>query len=220
MVVFLDFDGVLHPEPCAGDELFCRRPLVEEVLRDHPQVQVVISSAWRLAYRRRPISRLRQHFSPDIAGRIVGVTPDYRRADEAMAPNGLGLFTRQWECVDWLRAHRSPGTRWLAIDDRDYLFAPCCGNLILCDSEVGFTPAHARELRTRLGQAALLDQVRRMVQASGRPAGFDAGAWLKSWLAQPLPALGGALPAEWLDTPEGQAIVSSILARMQTGAYC
>jgi len=220
MIVFLDFDGVLHPEPCARDELFCHLPLLEEVLREYPAVQVVISSAWRLAYRRRPISRLREHFSPDIAGRIIGVTPDYRRADEAMTPNGLGLFTRQWECVDWLRAHRPAGTRWLAIDDRDYLFAPCCGNLILCDSEVGFTPAHARELRARLGQAALLDQVRRMLQESGRPAGFDADAWLKSWLAQPLPALGGALPSAWLDTSEGQAVVSSILGRMQSSAYC
>jgi len=220
MIVFLDFDGVLHPEPCAGDELFCRLPLVEEVLRDYPQVQLVISSAWRLAYRRRPISRLRQHFSPDIAGRIVGVTPDYCRADEAMAPNGLGLFTRQWECVDWLRAHRPAGAPWLAIDDRDCLFAPSCGNLILCDSAVGFTAAHAGELRARLGQAFLLDQVRRMVQESGCPAGFDADAWLNSWLAEPLPALDGALPGAWLEQPAGQAMVSSILRRMQSGGYC
>ena len=220
MIVFLDFDGVLHSEPCARDELFCHLPLFEEVLREYPAVQAVISSAWRLVYRRRPISRLRQHFSPDVAGRIIGVTPDYRRANEAMAPNGLGLFTRQWECVDWLRAHRPAGTPWLAIDDRDYLFAPCCGNLILCDSAVGFTAAHACELRARLGQATLLDQVRQMVQESGCPAGFDADAWLKSWLAEPLPALDGTLPGAWLEQPEGQAMVSSILRRIQSSAYC
>lgn len=220
MIVFLDFDGVLHPEPCADDEIFCHLPSIEDVLREYPQVLVVISSAWRLAYQHRAIARLRKYFSPDIAKRIVGMTPDYRRADETMAPKGLGLFRRQWECIGWLRAHRPPGTPWIAIDDRDYLFQPCCGNLILCDSAIGFTAAHAGELRARLGQASLLDQVRRMVQESGRPAGFDADAWLKSWLAQPLPALGGAVPGAWLEKPQGQAMVASILARMQSGAFC
>ena len=105
MIVFLDFDGVLHPEPCADDELFCHLPSIEEVLREYPHVLVVISSA----YRHRAIARLRKYFSQEIARRIVGMTPDYRRADEAMAPRGLGLFLRQWECVDWLRAHRPPG---------------------------------------------------------------------------------------------------------------
>ena len=219
MIVFLDFDGVLHPEPCADDELFCHLPSIEEVLREFPHVLVVISSAWRLAYRHRPISRLRKYFSQDIARRIVGMTPDYRRADEAMAPRGLGLFLRQWECIGWFRPHRPPGIPWIAIDDRDYLFQPCCSNLILCDSAIGFTAAHAGELRARLGKASLRDQVHRLVQESGRPAGFDANAWLKSWLEQPLPALGGAMPGVWLDKPQGQAMMSSILARMQSGAY-
>ena len=110
MMVFLDFDGVLHPEPCADDELFCHLSSIEEVLREYPHVLVVISSAWRLAYRHRAISRLRKYFSQDIARRIVGVTPDYRRADETLAPKGLGLLRRQWECIGWLRAHRPPGT--------------------------------------------------------------------------------------------------------------
>ena len=75
-------------------------------------------------------------------------------------------------------------------------------------------------MRARLGKAALLDQVHRMVQESGRLAGFDADRWLQSWLAQPLPALDGAPPSEWLEKPDGQAMVSSILGRMQSGAYC
>ena len=220
MIVFLDFDGVLHPEPCADDELFCHLPSIEEVLREYPHVLVVISSAWRLAYRHRAISRLRKYFSQDIARRIVGMTPDYRRADETLAPKGLGLLLRQWECIGWLRAYRPPGTPWIAIDDRDYLFQPYCKNLILCDSAIGFTAAHAGELRARLGKVILLDQVRQMVKESGCPTGFDAAVWLENWLAQPLPALGGALPGAWLATSAGQAMVSSILRRMQSSAYC
>lgn len=37
MILFLDFDGVLHPAICHCDaDLLCRRPLLESVLRDCP----------------------------------------------------------------------------------------------------------------------------------------------------------------------------------------
>jgi hypothetical protein len=48
-VVFLDFDGVLHPDPPSNElPLFCRAMLLEEWLVQHPDVCVVISSTWRL----------------------------------------------------------------------------------------------------------------------------------------------------------------------------
>ena len=73
---------------------------------------------------------------------------------------------------------------------------------------------------TRLiGMARLVGQVQAMVEESGDPAGFDAGAWLARWLEEPLPALGGKVPAQLMDTHDGQALVASMLARMQTGAY-
>nr|WP_241813515.1 antitoxin Xre/MbcA/ParS toxin-binding domain-containing protein [Herbaspirillum sp. C7C2] len=31
---------------------------------------------------------------------------------------------------------------------------------------------------------------------------FDAAKWLSNWLLSPLPALGGAAPASYLDTVE------------------
>lgn len=65
----------------------------------------------------------------------------------------------------------------------------------------------------------LLEQMREMVRQSGEPAGFDAAAWLSRWLSEPLPALGGARPIDLLNTAEGEAQVSTILARMQSGAY-
>lgn len=65
----------------------------------------------------------------------------------------------------------------------------------------------------------LLKQVGKMIRQSGEPAGFDAAAWLSRWLSEPLPALGGARPIDLLNTAEGEAQVSTILARMQSGAY-
>ena len=58
MIVFLDFDGVLHPEfdpddperPKQNSDLFCRLPLIEAVLREFSQVEIVISSAWRMYF--------------------------------------------------------------------------------------------------------------------------------------------------------------------------
>ena len=65
----------------------------------------------------------------------------------------------------------------------------------------------------------ILEQVQTMVRQSGEPAGFDAAAWLSRWLSEPLPALGGTRPIDLLNTAEGEAQVSTILARIQSGAY-
>lgn len=47
MILFLDFDDVLHPEPCYNHEkLFCYLPKLEKVLIDFPQVRIVLSSIW------------------------------------------------------------------------------------------------------------------------------------------------------------------------------
>lgn len=70
-----------------------------------------------------------------------------------------------------------------------------------------------------LGFSKLLGQVQVMVEQSGNPTGFEPAKWVADWLDEPLPALGGRCPAEYLDTNEGQQLVSSLLAKMQSGAY-
>ncbi|MCS0583198.1 DUF2384 domain-containing protein [Massilia pinisoli] len=73
-----------------------------------------------------------------------------------------------------------------------------------------------------VGMAKLIGQVETMLAESGDPeaiADFDAGKWLTEWMERPLPALGGARPADYMDTIEGQEMVSRILAMMQSGAY-
>lgn len=70
-----------------------------------------------------------------------------------------------------------------------------------------------------LGAAKLMGQLQAILEESGDPKGFDARAWLSTWLREPLPALGGLRPLDLLDTMEGQALVSDALARIQSGAY-
>jgi len=70
-----------------------------------------------------------------------------------------------------------------------------------------------------LGLERLVGQVEEMVAQSGNPAGFDAHRWVGEWLDRPLPALGGAKPADFMDTMEGQRLITQLLAQSQSGAY-
>jgi putative toxin-antitoxin system antitoxin component (TIGR02293 family) len=70
-----------------------------------------------------------------------------------------------------------------------------------------------------VGFAKLVGQLEAMIQDSGEPSNFDARAWMARWLTEPLPAFGGARPADLVDTMEGQGLVSAALAKMQSGAY-
>lgn len=80
-------------------------------------------------------------------------------------------------------------------------------------------PLSADDSARVLGMARLVGQVQEMVAQSGDPTDFDAASWVAQWLQSPLPALGGRPPAEFMDTADGQALVSTAVARMQTGAY-
>ena len=153
MIVFLDFDGVLHPESAeCKSELLSRLPLVEAVLREFPEADIVISSSWRLDWRNQSAATLamRQYFSPDIAPRVLGATPNHLYLDRKAAPGILPLYPRQWECETWLGAHRPPGTPWLALDDRAGWFRPFCEHRMEFEADTAFTPAHQDELRARL----------------------------------------------------------------------
>lgn len=70
-----------------------------------------------------------------------------------------------------------------------------------------------------IGFAKLVGQLEAMIQESGDLTDFDARAWMARWLTEPLPAFGGARPADLVDTMEGQGLVSSALAKLQSGAY-
>ena len=70
-----------------------------------------------------------------------------------------------------------------------------------------------------IGVIKLVGQLEAMVQESGSLELFDPAAWMAQWLKEPLPAFGGARPIDLIDTMEGQALVSTALMQMQSGAY-
>lgn len=71
------------------------------------------------------------------------------------------------------------------------------------------------------GIESLVGQVQAMVEESvhGEAAGFDSARWFGHWLRQPLPALGGRLPASYLHTLEGQKLVGKIPVMISSGSY-
>jgi hypothetical protein len=147
-IVFLDFDGVTHPDPCEMGRLFSKLPLIEEVLRRFGECKIVISSSWRVVH---PLNEMREHFAVDMRSRVVGMTPQQRASD--LMPS----YSRQWECEAWLRSEqvwlpqaRRLNSPWIAIDDRDDWFAPDCANLLATNSQTGFTPDDAVRLERML----------------------------------------------------------------------
>lgn len=146
-ILFLDFDGVTHPEPCSAQGAFCCLPQIEEVLFDFPAVEIVISSSWRELH---SLDELKSLFSTALAPRVIDVTPDLWRPTLSWLPGPLPEFEREWEIEAWMKAQRPWGARWLAIDDRRYWFRPGCPNLLLTDSKSGFRIDDQETLRLML----------------------------------------------------------------------
>lgn len=97
----------------------------EECLRAIPGAEVVISSSWREAFSR---AEMRRSFSPDIAERIVGVTPVSERRE--------GPY-RHREVLACLKRRGLEETGWVAVDDDPELY-PAGSPVLLVDPSQGF----------------------------------------------------------------------------------
>lgn len=117
VVLFLDFDGVLHHYfPISKDEeenrFFKYVPEFEKAVRACERaVEIVISSTWR---ERLSLVEIQAHFSPDIASKIIGVTPVVKGGSEDGG--------REREVQEWLSVYR-PDSQWVGIDDVPYLYS-------------------------------------------------------------------------------------------------
>jgi hypothetical protein len=123
VILFLDIDGVLHPDPPQPDQRLRSLPRLVEVLRDFPQVEVVISSLWREHF---TLDQLRDLFPAEIRSRIIDVTPIAERVD------GWLPARREGEILEWLESTGRIGEPWLALDDAGWQFTQHRDRLVEC----------------------------------------------------------------------------------------
>jgi hypothetical protein len=134
-VLFLDFDGVLHPTT-HGSALLSQLPLLESVLegRDY---SMVISSSWRFHME---MEDLEKHFSFSVQNKIVGVTGDAY----------IGAYARFHEINAY--AMQNGITNWRALDDSYWEFPQGCSQLIRCNPNSGLTQREVKTLIEWLSQ--------------------------------------------------------------------
>ena len=141
MILFLDIDGVLHPDPPEPDQRLRSLPRLIAILRDFPQVEVVISSLWR---EKLSLDQLRDLFPTDLRTQIIDVTPIVEHID------GWLPARREGEILEWLEASGRTGEPWLVLDDQVWQFTQHRDRLIACVFYDGITDATEALLRKRL----------------------------------------------------------------------
>lgn len=137
-LLFLDFDGVLHPYGCTVDRYFEKADLVEGWLRRHPSVNVVVSSSWREQH---SLDEMRGFFSEKVAARLIGATPVLRQEYWQVADphDPLPMYEREVEVTRWLEVNDAKHVPWAALDDQAGLFRPFNKRLVVCHSAIGLT---------------------------------------------------------------------------------
>ncbi|MCL2931681.1 MAG: HAD domain-containing protein [Trichodesmium sp. MAG_R03] len=146
MWIFLDIDGVLVPEkkfdqPVLPKDMIKFDPVClnefENVLRRYPTTKIVISSSWREMYSLGTISGL---FSPDIAMRVIGVTPYLHPI--VIEKN---QYIRHQGVLEYLRQNNEKNPKWVAIDDIADFYEPG-SPVIVTDAYHGFNQNSAQIL--------------------------------------------------------------------------
>lgn len=144
MLVFLDIDGVLHPDPAPFEQAFSQRRLLWELLKARPAVEVVISSDWRIHHSLDELAALILAGSDNqLKCRFIGVTPALPSAKHEYRG-------RERECLQWLVESNALGRAWLAIDDVAGNFTYGSPNLLLTDYRVGITSSDINFLLSKI----------------------------------------------------------------------
>lgn len=120
LVLYLDFDGVLHHENVLwhprigaylsapdGYVLFQHTELLERLLAPYPAVQIVLSTSW---VRRYGCTKAAKNLRPALRSRVIGATFHSRMDEQQFSelPRGMQV---------WTDVQRRKPRDWLALDD-------------------------------------------------------------------------------------------------------
>ena len=123
-ILFLDFDGVLHPLNSEKENLFCKVHYLEKAL-EGASCKIVITSNWRLTY---STQKMRKLLPRKIGKLVIGATDAINEINHK----------RYVEIENYLSTHiNSNSIDWRAIDDSHQDFPTDCKNLICCNPILG-----------------------------------------------------------------------------------
>ena len=131
-VLFLDFDGVLHP---GQSETFEFMPDLYRILDALPELDVVVSSSWRDTA---PPDYLQKLFREPYRSRVCDV----------IGPEPALPFARQLAIEAYVAARGL--RRFLAVDDSAELFRPNCPWLVHVNRHHGISGVHGGALLAAL----------------------------------------------------------------------
>ena len=121
MILFLDYDGVLHP-----DEVYLikKRPLLRtngalcmhagllaDALVTRPDIKIVLSTSWVPSL---GFDRAKSYLPQELQDRVIGAT---RHSKNGLTKNNWFLLSRHYQISTYVNRHHL--TDWLAIDDND-----------------------------------------------------------------------------------------------------
>lgn len=153
MILFLDFDGVLHPSEvyhtrgsgiilrADGHNLFEHADLLVELLSPYPDVQIVLSTSWVAALR--SYDRAKKYLPQALQERVFSATWHSSYGHHS-AGWGWGsefdrfswnALTRHEQIRRYVRRHEL--VNWLEIDDDDAGWPDDQRHLLVCTNELG-----------------------------------------------------------------------------------
>ena len=130
MIIFLDFDGVLHPDAVvkparkpielrASGQLMMYGQILEDILKPF-DVSIILSTSW---VRSLGFSKTLKKMSPALAGRVIGATWHSNMVDKTVYPYESGRYAadpfNHWSRFQQIENYvdRNNVEHWLAIDD-------------------------------------------------------------------------------------------------------
>lgn len=127
-VLFLDFDGVLHPDEvylqrgkpvlrCDGYSLFEHADRLAEILEPYPHVRIVLSTSWVSVFR--DFDKAKGFLPQALQERVIGATWHSKGAFGGHYTWGAWSQTTRYEQImTYVLRHRL--ANWIAIDNDDH----------------------------------------------------------------------------------------------------